>query len=233
NNGYAAFGSDDRVAFAANAAFDVSTAEVWAPLLNGGRVVVIDQETLLQPERFSAALRAHAIDVLFTTVAIFNQYAGSLANEWARLRYLVIGGDALDAKTIAAALKNGRPRHLINAYGPTEATTLATTYEIGEIADENQNVPIGRPIANTLIYILDEHRYPVPIGVRGEIYIGGAGVACGYLNRPELTAERFIADPFSQNPDARIYRTGDVGRWRADGNIEFLGRNDHQVKIRG
>lgn len=233
NNGYAAFGSDDRVAFAANAAFDVSTAEVWAPLLNGGRVVVIDQETLLQPERFSAALRAHAIDVLFTTVAIFNQYAGSLANEWARLRYLVIGGDALDAKTIAAALKNGRPRHLINAYGPTEATTLATTYEIGEIADEDQNVPIGRPIANTRIYILDEHRYPVPIGVRGEIYIGGAGVACGYLNRPELTAERFIADPFSQNPDARIYRTGDVGRWRADGNIEFLGRNDHQVKIRG
>lgn len=233
NNGYAAFGSDDRVAFAASVAFGASALEVWAPLLNGGCVVVIDQEALLQPEQFSAALRFHAVNVLWLTAGQFSRYAEQLANEWVALRYLIIGGEALDARTIAAAVKNGRPQHLIHGYGLTETTTLATTYEIGEIIDEDRKVPIGRPIANTRIYILDEHRHPVPIGMSGEIYIGGAGVACGYLNRPELTAEGFIADPFSESPDARLYRTGDMGRWRADGNIDFLGRNDDQVTIRG
>ncbi|PHM60990.1 non-ribosomal peptide synthetase [Xenorhabdus ishibashii] len=124
---------------------------------------------------------------------------------------------------------------MLNAYGPTEITVCATLYSCassdGSSADNPP--PIGRPIANTRIYILDAHGQPVPRGVAGEIYIAGAGVARGYLNRPELTAERFLADPFSSEPDARMYKTGDLGRWLPDGNIEYLGRNDFQVKLRG
>jgi acyl-coenzyme A synthetase/AMP-(fatty) acid ligase/acyl carrier protein len=121
---------------------------------------------------------------------------------------------------------------LHNLYGPTEAAVDVTRYSC-LADDQSPRVPIGRPISNTQIYILDEGKCPVPIGVSGEIYIGGAGVARGYLNRADLTAERFIADPFSKVSDARMYKTGDLGRWRADGNIEYLGRNDFQVKIRG
>src|SRR5262249_54095498 len=137
------------------------------------------------------------------------------------LRYLIVGGDSLDPKTIALLLQTGAPEHLLNGYGPTETTTFASTYEIRTLAEGAKTVPIGRPIANTRIYLLDRQRRPVPIGVEGEIYIGGAGVARGYLNREELTAERFIADPFSIEPNARLYRTGDLGRYRADGNLEF------------
>src|SRR5262249_41285480 len=123
--------------------------------------------------------------------------------------------------------------HLLNGYGPTECTTFSSTYEIETISEDTKDIPIGRPIANTRMYVLDEHLQPVAIGVAGEIYIGGDGVASGYLNRPELTAERFIKDPFSRDPQARMYKSGDLGRWRADGTLEDLGRNDHQVKIRG
>ena len=119
----------------------------------------------------------------------------------------------------------------LSMYGPTEATVCATLYNCR--AEESKNPPIGKPIANTRIYILDGHGEPVPVGVAGELYIGGAGVARGYLNREELTAERFLADPFAAEAGERMYRTGDLGRWLADGNIEFLGRNDFQVKIRG
>ena len=134
---------------------------------------------------------------------------------------------------MARILQRRSPQHLLNGYGPTETTTFATTYEITSVAEGAPNIPIGRPIANTRVYILDGRGQPVPIGVAGELYIGGAGVARGYLKRPELTAERFLADPFAGEPEARMYRTGDLGRWLEDGNIEFLGRNDFQVKIRG
>ena len=121
----------------------------------------------------------------------------------------------------------------MNGYGPTETTTFATTYEITGLPPGAQSIPIGRPIANTRIYILDGHGEPVPVGVAGELYIGGAGVARGYLNRPELTAERFVADPFAGEPERGCTRPGIWGGGCADGNIEFLGRNDFQVKIRG
>jgi acyl carrier protein len=121
----------------------------------------------------------------------------------------------------------------VHAYGPTEGTTYATTYAVVSVTEDAKSLSIGGPISNTQIYILDGKLEPVPIGVPGEIYIGGAGVALGYLNRPELTAERFVADPFSADPRARLYKSGDLGRWRSDGNIDFLGRNDQQVKLRG
>src|SRR6185312_13461191 len=122
---------------------------------------------------------------------------------------------------------------LVNHFGPTEITVGCCTFEITEPVSESRSIPIGRPIANTRIYILDGNQQPVPIGVTGELYVGGAGVARGYLNRAELTRERFVSDPFAQQAGARMYKTGDLGRWLADGAIEFLGRNDDQVKIRG
>jgi amino acid adenylation domain-containing protein len=233
NSGYVKLDASNRVAFAANPAFDAATFEVWAALLNGGRLVVIDQEALLEPERFRQPLKRHSVSVLWLTVGLFNQYADALAEEFPRLRYLLVGGDSLDPKVIARVLRNSPPQHLINGYGPTETTTFAITHEIEVVSEGATRIPLGRPIANTRIYILDANLEPTPVGVTGEIHIGGAGVARGYLNRPELTAERFLPDPFVREPNARMYKTGDLGRWLAHGVVDFLGRNDFQVKVRG
>ncbi|WP_277621751.1 non-ribosomal peptide synthetase [Pseudomonas sp. BIOMIG1BDMA] len=229
NNGYADFNQHDRVAFASNPAFDASTLEVWAPLLNGGAVVVIDQDTLLTQHAFAALLQQQDVSVVWMTAGLFHQYAEGLLEAFARLRYLIVGGDVLDPSVIARVLKGGAPRHLLNGYGPTEATTFSTTHEITR-ADEG-SIPIGKPVGNSRAYVLDAHQQPVPVGVTGELYIGGQGVALGYLNRPELTAEKFLVDPFSDG--GLMYRTGDLVAWRADGTLQYQGRNDQQVKIRG
>uniref|UniRef100_UPI003878298D amino acid adenylation domain-containing protein n=1 Tax=Pseudomonas viciae TaxID=2505979 RepID=UPI003878298D len=231
NNGYADFNAEDRVAFASNPAFDASTLDVWAPLLNGGCVVVVDQDVLLTQERFAALLQEQSVSVLWMTAGLFHQYAAGLMSVFAQLRYLIVGGDVLDPAVIGRVLKEGAPAHLLNGYGPTEATTFTTTHEIKTVGEGG--IPIGRPIGNSRVYVLDANRQPVPIGVAGELYIGGDGVAKGYLNRPELTAEKFVADPFNADPGALLYRTGDLARWRADGTVDYLGRNDDQVKIRG
>jgi amino acid adenylation domain-containing protein len=234
NNHYAQITATDCVAHCANPAFDASTWEIWSALLNGAKLLVIPQSVLLDSKGFNRALIDGGVTALWLTVGLFNQYADVIDAALGRLQYLLIGGDVLDPKTVARILSNGHPpRHLINGYGPTETTTFASTFEIHRLADDERSISIGRPIANTNIYILDARGEPVPIGVAGEIHIGGAGVTRGYLNRPELTAQRFVADPFSKDRDARMYKTGDLGRWYADGNIEFLGRNDFQVKVRG
>ncbi|HEY2235877.1 MAG TPA: amino acid adenylation domain-containing protein, partial [Candidatus Angelobacter sp.] len=233
NNNYAQFSKDDRMAFGVNPSFDVSTLEVWAPLLNGGCIVIIKQKTLLDPAAFARTLEQQAVTILWLTVGLFNQYAHVLQKQFAGLRYLMSGGDVLDPAVVARVLSSHAPQHLLNGYGPTESTTFTTTYEIAAVREDGSSIPIGRPISNTQVYILDAQGEPAPVGVVGELYIGGAGVALGYLNRPELTAEKFVTDPFSGEPGARMYRSGDLGRWLADGNIEFLGRNDFQVKIRG
>src|SRR3569833_2005499 len=233
NNGYAQFTDSDRVAFAANPAFDASTMEVWGALLNGGCAVVIDRATVLQPRRLQQCLLRQLISILFLSSGLFNQMARVLPQAFASLRYLIVGGESLDPQVFAQVLRAGRPQHFLHAYGPTETTTFATTYEIEQVDEQTRTVPIGKPIGNTRFYVLVGRGRPVPIGVEGEIYIGGAGVGRGYLNRPELTAERFVRDPFVSEAGARMYRTGDLGRYLPDGNIEFLGRYDQQVKLRG
>ncbi|CBW75118.1 Non-ribosomal peptide synthetase modules (EC 6.3.2.-) [Mycetohabitans rhizoxinica HKI 454] len=226
-------GTDDRVAFAASPAFDASTFEMWAPLLNGGCVVIFDSDTVLDPSRLEEALSRYQVTTLFLTTVLFNQLVPVMASALARLKYLLCGGEQENPESFAQLLKQTGPSHLIHCYGPTESTTFSTTYEVTELGDRPKRLPIGRPIANTQVYLLDAHGQPVPLGAVGELYIGGAGVARGYLNRPELTVERFVRDPFSAEPDARIYKTGDLARYLPDGNLEFLGRNDHQIKIRG
>ncbi|GGA41713.1 hypothetical protein GCM10010981_33410 [Dyella nitratireducens] len=233
NNGYATFEATDRIAWLGNPAFDISTLEVWAPLLHGACLVVVTYACVLQPSSFRALLEEQDVTVLHLTAGLFSQMADSLGDVLARLRLLLVGGDAVDVPTVARVLERYRPRHLLHCYGPTESTTFATTCDITSLDPSKHRLPIGRPIANTRIYLLDAHGQPVPVGVVGELYVGGAGVALGYLNRPELTAERFLPDPFSPHAHARMYRTGDLARYLPDGNLEFLGRNDHQVKIRG
>jgi amino acid adenylation domain-containing protein len=234
DNTFAPIGADDCLAHCANPAFDASTWEVWAALLNGARVHVVSQRDVLEPSRLARQLCEGGVSALWLTVALFNAYVDELGEALSRLRVLIVGGDALNPRTMARLLNNGRaPHHVLNGYGPTETTTFASTFELESAPDLLRSVPIGQPIAGTAIYILDETRQPVAKGATGEIYIGGAGVARGYMNRAELTAERFVNDPFAARSDARMYRTGDLGRWLDDGNIEYLGRNDLQVKIRG
>ncbi|MDF0499072.1 amino acid adenylation domain-containing protein, partial [Bradyrhizobium yuanmingense] len=228
NNGYAKIEAGDRMAWAGNPAFDASTFEVWAPLLNGGCIVIMQAVT--DPGSFARALKQHRVTSLFLTTALFNQHTSSIAPTLAQLKYLLCGGERNDLRSFLRLLKEEGPVRLIHCYGPTETTTFATVWNCPADFD-GAVVPIGRPIANTRVYLLDGHGAPVPFGAVGELYIGGAGVARGYLNRPELTAERFIASPFVDGD--RLYRTGDLGRYLPDGNLEFLGRNDDQVKIRG
>ncbi|QOQ77658.1 amino acid adenylation domain-containing protein [Pseudomonas poae] len=228
NNGYADFNDRDRVAFASNPAFDASTLDVWAPLLNGGCVVVVEHAVLLSQAAFASLLQEQAVSVLWMTAGLFHQYADALLPVFRQLRYLIVGGDVLDPQVIGRVLKHGKPRHLLNGYGPTEATTFSTTFEITALGEGG--IPIGRPIANAQAYVLDARQQPLPLGVVGELYIGGAGVAKGYLNQPQLTAEKFIPNPFGEG---QLYRTGDLASWQADGTLLYQGRNDLQVKIRG
>ncbi|ROM59198.1 non-ribosomal peptide synthetase [Pseudomonas poae] len=228
NNGYADFNERDRVAFASNPAFDASTLDVWAPLLNGGCVVVVEQAVLLSQAAFATLLQEQRVSVLWMTAGLFHQYADALMPVLRQLRYLIVGGDVLDPLVIGRVLEHGKPQHLLNGYGPTEATTFSTTHEITRVGEGG--IPIGRPIANAQAYVLDARQQPLPLGVVGELYIGGAGVAKGYLNQPQLTAEKFIPNPFG---DGLLYRTGDLASWRADGTLLYQGRNDLQLKIRG
>ena len=233
NCGYASFNKEDRLAFASNPAFDASTMEVWGALLNGGSIVVVDREKVLDAGEFEESLKRHGVSVLWMTAGLMNQYAERLGDTLGQLRYLIVGGDVLDARVMEGILRGKAPGHLLNGYGPTETTTFALTHEITDVTEKTKSIPLGRPIANTQVYILDHNCEPTPVGVRGELYIGGAGVAEGYLNRPDLTAERFVPDGFGGEPGERMYRTGDLGRWSKEGEIEFEGRNDCQVKIRG
>jgi amino acid adenylation domain-containing protein len=203
--------------------FDASVWEIWTALCAGAALLIPTQQTVQDPRALISWWQKQVLDVSFlpTSLAEF-AFAENIKNE--HLNTLLIGGDRLRRLPYPSSFS------IINNYGPTETTVVATS---GSICTKESIATIGRPIANTRIYILDEHGEPVPIGVAGEIYIGGVGVARGYLNRPELTAERFLADPFTVEPGARMYRSGDLGRYLADGNIEFLGRRDFQVKIRG
>ncbi|MFN4934540.1 non-ribosomal peptide synthetase, partial [Bradyrhizobium sp.] len=213
--------------------FDATTMEVWAPLLNGGCIVVIEQEAVLDPLQLSDAFQQQRVTAFFVTTSLFNHYVKVSPQLFAGLRFLLTGGERADPQCFRKVISGAAPRHFIHCYGPTETTTFAITHEITEVDERAGSIPLGRPISNTHIYILDAYGEPAPIGVAGEIYIGGAGVARGYLNRPELTAARFVEDRFSGEAGARLYRTGDLGRWLSDGTIAYLGRNDFQVKIRG
>ncbi|MBK9180800.1 MAG: amino acid adenylation domain-containing protein [Acidimicrobiales bacterium] len=230
---YVQLGPDDVVAHASSTAFDASTFEVWGALLTGARLVVIDRETLLDPNRLPDALRRHGITTLWLTSRLFDVLARARPDSFATLRHLLVGGEPVDPDTVRTVRRAGPPGRLLNGYGPTETTTFASWYLIDEPAPGATSIPIGHPIAHTTLHVLDAAGEPLPAGVTGELFVGGDGVALGYLGDPALTAERFGPDPLSADPAARRYRTGDLVRRRGDGALEFVGRRDRQVKLRG
>ena len=230
NTNYVQLTPDDRVAQAANIAFDAATFEIWGALLNGAKLVMITKSVLLSPQEFAANIRDREVSVLFLTTALFNQLASFVPQAFSSLRYLLFGGEAVDPQWVQEVLEKGAPKQLLHVYGPTENTTFSSWYLVEELTTIATTIPIGRAISNTQIYLLDQNLQPVPIGVPGELHVGGAGLARGYLNRPELTQEKFIPNPFDHS---KLYKTGDLARYLPDGNIEYLGRIDHQVKIRG
>jgi aspartate racemase len=213
--------------------FDASTFEIWGALLYGARCVLFPGKVPI-PNELGNILHHYHVSTLWLTASLFNTVIDEAPEALSEVRQLLIGGEALSASHVQRALRLLPETQIINGYGPTESTTFTCCYSIPPRLDGNINsISIGHPIANTEVYLLDSHLSPVPIGVAGELYIGGDGLARGYLNRPELTSEKFIPHPFSHEPGARLYKTGDLARYRSDGNIDFLGRADHQVKIRG
>ncbi|GCE59889.1 linear gramicidin synthase subunit B [Microcystis aeruginosa NIES-4285] len=238
NTNYIHFTPDDRVVQASNIAFDAATFEIWGALLNGAKIIILAKSVLLSPQEFALSLRENQISVLFLTTALFNQLASLVPQAFSGLRYLLFGGESVDPKWVREVLDNGRPQNLLHVYGPTENTTFSSWYLVEDLPATATTIPIGKAISNTQIYLLDQNLQPVPIGVSGELYLGGAGLARGYLNRQELTTEKFIPNPFDPlskvgNQQSKLYKTGDLARYLPDGKIEYLGRTDNQVKIRG
>jgi amino acid adenylation domain-containing protein len=230
---YAPLAPDDRVAQASSASFDAATFEVWGALLNGAALVVLDREATESPARLAAEAASGNVTTLFLTTALFNGIARELPGAFRPLRRLLFGGEAVDPAAARAVLAAGAPRHLLHVYGPTENTTFSTWHRVAEVPAGARTVPIGRAVARSTARVVDGGLRLVPAGVPGELCVGGDGLARGYLGRPAQTAERFVPDPFSARPGARMYRTGDRVRWADGGALEFLGRTDGQVKIRG
>ncbi len=226
---YIPFNKNTRMLQAGALGFDATTFEFWGSLLNGGQLIFEETEVLLDPALLKKALKKQAVNTMLLTPALFNQHALDHADLFAPLRYLIVGGDVLNPQFIYK-VKQAHPHlKIVNAYGPTENGTISTSYEVGKRF--RLNIPIGKPIHNSTAYIFNKDGQLQPLGVPGELCVGGDGVARGYLGNDDLTREKFVENPYV--PGEIIYKTGDLAKWLPDGNIEFLGRMDNQVKIRG
>ena len=213
--------------------FDLSTFEIWHPLLHGAGLALFPGR-LESFEHLAQLLKRHRVTCLWLTASLFNAVIDECPQALSGVRELFIGGEALSVPHVQSALRLLPSTRLINGYGPTEATTFTHCYPIPrDLPAAARSVPIGRPIAGTDAWILDTHLNPVPIGAPGELYVGGDGLARGYRHQPALTAKSFMAHPFTTTDGARLYRTGDRARYLPDGLVEFLGRSDNQVKVRG
>jgi amino acid adenylation domain-containing protein/non-ribosomal peptide synthase protein (TIGR01720 family) len=228
---YIQFRGDEIVAQTVNMSFDPATVEIWGALLNGCRLVILSNEVLLDVERFAAEIRDKGVQVMFLATALFNEMGRQNPAMFNSVKYLLFGGEAVHPGTAAAVVEHGGPEQFVNLYGPAECTTFTSFYVVREVPADATSVPIGKPVANTQIYVLDHNMNLEPVGVTGQLYVGGEGVSRGYWRRPDLTAERFVPDPYGQ-PGGRLYASGDLARWMEDGNLEFFGRADNQIKIR-
>ena len=229
NTDFISITADDRFLLLAPSAFDASTLEIWAPLLNGARLAIAPAHAPSLAD-IGGLLQRHRVTTLWLTSGLFNLMVEERVEDLSGVHQLIVGGDVLSVPHVARAARALVNGHVINGYGPTENTTFTCCHTVDQDRSYPAGIPLGRPIANTRVYILDAAGQPSPAGIPGELYAGGDGLALGYVNRAELTAERFVPNPFG---DGRLYRTGDAARWLADGTVEFLGRFDDQVKIRG
>lgn len=232
NTNYAHFGPDEVGLLFAPLAFDASTFEIWGPLLNGGTLAIAPPGPF-GFDQLSKLLKKQKVTTLWLTAGLFQSMVQENVEGLTSLRQLLSGGDVLPEAQVAKFVQAAPECRFINGYGPTEGTTFTCCHTVTPDDLGRGSIPIGRPISNTTVYILDRLGNPVPIGVPGELYVGGDGVALGYFRRDDLTAERFVNDPFSPRTDARLYKTGDRARFLPDGRIKFEGRLDNQVKLRG
>jgi len=232
NSAFASFSPDEVFLQLAPLSFDAATFEIWGALLNGGKLVLAPAGRIT-PEDIGQILASEKITTLWLTAALFHLVATEHIEVLRPLRQLLAGGDVLSVTHVRRVLEELPHLRLINGYGPTENTTFTCCHSITLDSLTSGTVPIGRPIANTRIYIVDVNKTPVPVGVAGELYAAGDGLSLGYLNAAELAEQKFIEHTFENGKIERLYRTGDLARYRADGIVEFLGRADTQVKIRG
>jgi amino acid adenylation domain-containing protein len=232
NTNYADLSRDHVFLQLAPLSFDLSTFEVWGSLLNGARLALMPPG-LSSLAEIGRAVRRYRVSTLWLTAGLFQLMVDEQLGDLTEVRQLLAGGDVASVGHAKKFLRQATLSKLINGYGPTENTTFTSCHTLTDPAQFESNVPIGRPISNTQVYILDKHLQLVPPGVAAELYAGGDGLARCYLNNPQLTAEKFIPNPFSKNPSDRLYRTGDIARYVRDGTIEFLGRLDGQLKVRG
>jgi acyl-coenzyme A synthetase/AMP-(fatty) acid ligase len=232
NTNFASFGPDEVFLQLAPISFDASTLEIWGALLNGGKLVLMPG-TKPSPEEIGNAIRQYGITTMWLTAALFHLMVMDHLERLQPLRQLLAGGDVLSVAHVRKLLTASPHIRLINGYGPTENTTFTCCHTIRLEDLERGSVPIGRPIANTRVYILDPQGRPTPVGVAGELHAAGDGLALGYLHAPELTAAKFVTLELGAAGNERLYKTGDLARFANDGTIEFLGRSDNQIKIRG
>ncbi|KZM45155.1 hypothetical protein OA92_04755 [Marinomonas sp. SBI22] len=225
---YVELNQDKKIAQISNFSFDAATFEIWGALLNGAQLVILPNEVIKNAQALSNKIESENIDIMFMTTALVNQMISINPKIFAGLDTLLFGGEKVNKQTINHMLDSGKPKHLVHVYGPTENTTFSTFHEIKEKADE---YPIGKPISNTSTYILSKSLDLTPFGQVGELYLGGQGLALGYLNQAALTHTKFIESPFDQSQI--LYRTGDLVRYLANGDIEFVARLDDQIKLRG
>ncbi|MBV9501338.1 MAG: amino acid adenylation domain-containing protein [Acidobacteriaceae bacterium] len=233
NTNYVQATNEDRVAQVASPSFDGTLLEIWLPLLNGGTLIGMRRETLLDPIELTRVLEAERISIMVLNTAYLHQIGRDTPTVLKGVRKILFGGETAEPGPLRALLPHVSPRALVNVYGPAEGCVITTYHEITSIPEHAATIPIGRPVTSAQVYLLDGDRNLAPAGMAGEIYIGGEGVALRYWNRPELSAERFIPDTFSGIPGRLLYRTGDLARMRPDGELEFIGHIDEQVKIRG
>jgi amino acid adenylation domain-containing protein len=230
--GYARFGPDETLLLYAPYGFDVSTLELWGALLHGSRLVIPPPGVLTTAE-LGEVVKREGVTTLWLTTGLFRQMVEENLGALSGVRQLLTGGDVLPVAHARRVLAELPETRLINGYGPTENTCFTSCYTVRAAAELDPSVPVGRPIAHTWVAVLDRYQMPVPPGVAGELCTGGDGLARGYLDHPDLTAERFLPDPEGREAGGRLYRTGDLVRWRRSGDLEFLGRIDAQVKVRG
>jgi amino acid adenylation domain-containing protein len=232
NNSFASFDSGEVFLQLAPLSFDASTFEIWGALLNGAQLVIAAGDRIT-PEEIGRQIAQYGVTTMWLTAALFHLIVTEYLEILRPLRQLLAGGDSLSLTHVRKVCEELPHVRLINGYGPTENTTFTCCHHITLQSTAQGNVPIGRPIANTRIYLLDGRSMPVPVGVAGELFAAGDGLAIGYLNGPELTEQKFVTHTFANGVTERLYRTGDLARYRTDSTVEFLGRIDTQVKIRG
>ncbi|KTD46057.1 non-ribosomal peptide synthase [Legionella quinlivanii] len=238
NSNYLPLGPSNIVAQASNMSFDAMTFELWGALLNGAKLVIINKDSLIDASKLQMIIHEQKVDTLFLTTALLNLFSIIKPDVVKDLKYLLFGGEDCSLQAVKKIMKHSAPERLLHVYGPTENTTFSLWKQLTpNYLNTTKKISLGKGLSSRNSYVLDKEMNLVPIGVKGELYLGGSGLARGYLNQPVLTAEKFVMNPFydamDPNSSTRIYKTGDLVRWLPCGDLEFLGRVDQQVKIRG